>query len=65
LYFDFVSPCAYLSVARAPKVLPQAPELEPILVYHAEFVRGPDPADLADCAEKVGLNGSEFAEAAS
>jgi 2-hydroxychromene-2-carboxylate isomerase len=136
LYFDLVSPYAYLAVARANQVLAQAPELEPILlgaifklrgsgswahtsnrvmrmaeiearakhyglprivwpqtwpsnalsgmraatwakakgrvadfssaVYYAEFVRGRDPADLAvlaQCAEEVGLDGNELAEA--
>ncbi|HZU40382.1 MAG TPA: DsbA family protein [Solirubrobacteraceae bacterium] len=32
LYFDLASPYAYLAVARAAAVLPDPPELEPILV---------------------------------
>ena len=32
LYFDLVSPYAYLAVARATAVLPKPPELEPVLV---------------------------------
>jgi 2-hydroxychromene-2-carboxylate isomerase len=32
LYFDLVSPYAYLAVARAATVLPEPPELEPVLL---------------------------------
>ena len=40
LYIDLVSPYAYLAVERAAKVLPQAPELEPILLGAIFKLRG-------------------------
>jgi 2-hydroxychromene-2-carboxylate isomerase len=40
LYFDLVSPYAYLAVERAGRVLPRAPELEPILVGAIFKLRG-------------------------
>jgi 2-hydroxychromene-2-carboxylate isomerase len=40
LYFDLASPYAYLAVARAARVLPQPPELEPILVGAIFKLRG-------------------------
>lgn len=40
LYFDLVSPYAYLAVERAARVLPRPPELEPILVGAIFKLRG-------------------------
>ena len=40
LYFDLASPYAYLAVARAPAVLPEPPELEPILLGAIFGLRG-------------------------
>lgn len=40
LYFDLASPYAYLAVERAERVLPQAPELEPILLGAIFKLRG-------------------------
>jgi 2-hydroxychromene-2-carboxylate isomerase len=40
LYFDLASPYAYLAVARAASVLPEPPELEPILLGAIFKLRG-------------------------
>jgi 2-hydroxychromene-2-carboxylate isomerase len=40
LYFDLASPYAYLAVERAARVLPEAPELEPVLVGAIFKLRG-------------------------
>jgi 2-hydroxychromene-2-carboxylate isomerase len=40
LYFDLASPYAYLAVERAATVLPQPPELEPVLVGAIFKMRG-------------------------
>jgi 2-hydroxychromene-2-carboxylate isomerase len=40
LYFDLASPYAYLAVERAPRVLPRAPELQPVLLGAIFKLRG-------------------------